>query len=92
MTIVILSAAKNLAPEGQMLRLRLSMTTPQIACDRALVDKSKAELLLGNSDRRALIGAAPFLVGKHSSEIRKVLGPKHRDVVAIPEDIVFLDY
>jgi len=36
MTIVILSAAKNLAPEGQMLRLRLSMTTPQIACDRAL--------------------------------------------------------
>jgi len=36
MMIVILSAAKNLAPEGQMLRLRLSMTTPQIACDRAL--------------------------------------------------------
>jgi glutamate 5-kinase len=30
--------------------------------------------------------------GKHSSEIRKILGPKHRDVVAIPEDIVFLDY
>jgi len=32
------------------------------------------------------------LAGKHSSEIRKRLGPKHRDVVAIPEDIVFLDY
>jgi glutamate 5-kinase len=32
------------------------------------------------------------LAGKHSSEIRKILGPKHRDVVAIPEDIVFLDY
>jgi glutamate 5-kinase len=32
------------------------------------------------------------LAGKHSSEIRKSLGPKHRDVVAIPEDIVFLDY
>jgi len=30
--------------------------------------------------------------GKHSSEIRKIIGPKHRDVVAIPEDIVFLDY
>jgi glutamate 5-kinase len=30
------------------------------------------------------------LIGKHSSEIRKILGPKHRDVVAIPEDIVFL--
>jgi len=32
------------------------------------------------------------LAGKHSSEIRKILGPKHRDVVAIPEDIVFLEY
>lgn len=32
------------------------------------------------------------LVGKHSSEIRKALGPRRRDVVAIPEDIVFLDY
>ena len=32
------------------------------------------------------------LAGKHSSEIRKTLGPKHRDVVSIPEDIVFLDY
>ena len=32
------------------------------------------------------------LAGKHSTEIRKLLGPKRRDVVAIPEDIVFLDY
>jgi glutamate 5-kinase len=32
------------------------------------------------------------LAGKHSSEIRKTLGPKQRDVVAIPEDIVIIDY
>jgi glutamate 5-kinase len=32
------------------------------------------------------------LVGKHSSQIRKVLGSGRRDVVAIPEDIVFIDY
>ena len=32
------------------------------------------------------------LAGKHSGEIRKILGPKHRDVVAIPEDIVLIDY
>ncbi len=32
------------------------------------------------------------LVGKHSSEIRKALGPGRRDVVSIPEDIVFLDF
>lgn len=32
------------------------------------------------------------LAGKHSREIRKILGPKRKDVVAVPEDIVFLDY
>jgi glutamate 5-kinase len=32
------------------------------------------------------------LAGKHSTEIKKLLGPQHRDVVALPEDIVFLDY
>ncbi|MHC4133038.1 MAG: glutamate 5-kinase [Planctomycetota bacterium] len=32
------------------------------------------------------------LAGKHSSEIKKLLGPQQRDVVAIPEDIVFIDY
>jgi len=31
------------------------------------------------------------LAGKHSSEIREILGSDRRDVVAIPEDIVFLD-
>ena len=32
------------------------------------------------------------LAGKHSAEIRKALGHRHRDVVAIPEDIVMIDY
>jgi glutamate 5-kinase len=32
------------------------------------------------------------LAGKHSTEIKKALGPGRRDVAAIPEDIVFLDY
>jgi len=31
------------------------------------------------------------LAGKHSTEIKALLGPGHRDVVAIPEDIVFID-
>ncbi len=31
------------------------------------------------------------LLGRHSSEIRKLLGEEKRDVVARPEDIVFLD-
>ena len=40
------------------------------------------------------IGSAQLktLAGKHSTEIKKLLGPKHRDVVAIPEDIVIIDY
>jgi len=33
---VILSEAKNLTYEGQMLRLRLSMTTHQVICDKAI--------------------------------------------------------
>lgn len=32
------------------------------------------------------------LAGKHSREIRKILGPKRKDVVAAPEDIVFLSF
>ncbi|MHC4618078.1 MAG: glutamate 5-kinase [Planctomycetota bacterium] len=32
------------------------------------------------------------VAGRHSSEIRKILGPQHRDVVATPEDIVVIDY
>ena len=37
-------------------------------------------------------GELKKLAGKHSSEIRKILGTGRRDVVAIPEDIVFIDY
>jgi glutamate 5-kinase len=50
-----------------------------------LNDKAKAVTNLSSSQLKSL-------AGKHSSEIRKILGPKHRDVVAIPEDIIFLDY
>jgi glutamate 5-kinase len=32
-----------------------------------------------------------MLAGKHSREIRTLLGPDRRDVAAVPEDIVFLD-
>ncbi len=50
-----------------------------------LNDNAKAVTSLSSVQLKAL-------AGKHSSEIRKILGPKHRDVVAIPEDIVFIDY
>jgi glutamate 5-kinase len=50
-----------------------------------LNDKAKAVTNLSSNQLKSL-------AGKHSSEIRKILGPKHRDVVAIPEDIVMIDY
>jgi glutamate 5-kinase len=49
-----------------------------------LNDRAKAVTNLGSAQLKSL-------AGKHSSEIRKILGPKHRDVVAIPEDIVIID-
>ena len=50
-----------------------------------LNDCSKAVMNFGSAQLKSL-------AGKHSSEIAKVFGPGHRDVVAAPEDIVFLDY
>ncbi len=50
-----------------------------------LNDNAKAVTNLSSSQLKTL-------AGKHSTEIKKLLGPKHRDVVAIPEDIVFIDY
>ena len=50
-----------------------------------LNDNAKAVTNLNSSQLKNL-------AGKHSREIRKALGPKHRDVVAIPEDIVIIDY
>ncbi len=50
-----------------------------------LNDKAKAVTNFSSSQLKTL-------AGKHTSEIKKLLGPGHRDVVAIPEDIVFLDY
>ncbi|KPK33867.1 MAG: glutamate 5-kinase [Phycisphaerae bacterium SG8_4] len=50
-----------------------------------LNDNAMAVTSIGSSQLRSL-------AGKHSTEIKKLLGPRHRDVVAIPEDIVVIDY
>ncbi len=49
-----------------------------------LNDAAKAVTSLASTQLEAL-------AGRHSTEIKKLLGPDHRDVVAIPEDIVFID-
>ena len=50
-----------------------------------LSDRAKAVTSFSSPELKSL-------AGKHSTEIREVLGPGRRDVVAIPEDIVFLDF
>ena len=50
-----------------------------------LNNNAKAVTSLSSAEIKAL-------AGKHSTEIKKVLGPDRRDVVAIPEDIVFIDF
>ncbi|MBN1359868.1 MAG: glutamate 5-kinase [Sedimentisphaerales bacterium] len=59
-------------------------------------DFKAGDIVMLNDAAKAMtsIDAAELklLAGKHSTEIKKALGPAHRDVVAIPEDIVFIDY
>jgi glutamate 5-kinase len=47
-------------------------------------DRAKAVTSLSSSQLATL-------AGKHSTEIKRLLGPDHRDVVAPPEDIVLMD-
>jgi glutamate 5-kinase len=53
------------------------------------------EVVMLNSDAKAVTSFSSTelaaIAGKHSSQIRNILGPKHRDVVATPDDILFLD-
>ena len=59
-------------------------------------DFKAGDIVLLNDAAKAMtsLDAAQLrsLAGKHSTEIKKALGPDHRDVVAIPEDIVFIEH
>jgi glutamate 5-kinase len=52
------------------------------------------EVVMLNSDAKAVSSFSSTelasIAGKHSTEIRTILGPKHRDVVATPDDILLL--
>jgi glutamate 5-kinase len=74
-------AHKSLLPSG-VISVEGSFEAGSVV---TLNDRAKAVTNLSSTQLRQL-------AGKHSTEIRKTLGPRHRDVVAIPEDIVFLDY
>jgi len=72
---------KSLLPSG-VIRVEGSFEAGAVVM---LNNKAKAVTSIASSQLKTL-------AGKHSTEIKKLLGPKHRDVVAIPEDIVIIDY
>jgi glutamate 5-kinase len=71
---------KSLLPKG-IVEVRGSFPAGSVVM---LNNRAKAVTSL-SSDELNLV------LGKHSTEIRSILGSGRRDVVAIPEDIVFLD-
>ncbi|MBN1391551.1 MAG: glutamate 5-kinase [Sedimentisphaerales bacterium] len=82
--------------EGAMkaVKNRKSLLPSGVTSIEGLFDAGDVVMLNDNAKAVTNLSSTQLksLAGKHSSEIRKILGPKHRDVVAIPEDIVFLDY
>ncbi|MHC4456416.1 MAG: glutamate 5-kinase [Planctomycetota bacterium] len=82
--------------EGAMraVRARKSLLPSGIVSVKGTFEAGAVVMLNDNAKAVSSFSSAELrqLVGKHSSEIRKILGPSRRDVVAIPEDIVIIDY
>ena len=82
--------------EGAMraVRARKSLLPSGVREIKGVFEAGSVVMLNDRAKAVASIGSAQLreLAGKHSTEIKKLLGPKHRDVVAIPEDIVVMDY
>jgi glutamate 5-kinase len=72
---------KSLLPSG-ITRVEGKFDAGQVVM---LNDSARAVASIGSDQLKAL-------AGKHSTEIKKLLGAGHRDVVAIPEDIVIIEY
>jgi glutamate 5-kinase len=79
--VAALRSRKSLLPSG----VKAVEGEFDAGCVIWLNDQAKAVSSLSSSELKAL-------AGKHSTEIKKILGASRRDVVATPEDIVFLDY
>ncbi len=81
--------------EGAMRAVRnhKSLLPSGITAVKGTFEPGSVVMLNNNAKAVAALGSAQLklVAGKHSTEIRKLLGPKTRDVVSAPEDIVFLD-
>ncbi|MHC4706654.1 MAG: glutamate 5-kinase [Planctomycetota bacterium] len=82
--------------EGAMraVRNRKSLLPSGVTSVKGSFDVGAVVMLNDNAKAVTNLSSAELkeLAGRHSSEIRKILGPGRRDVVAIPEDIVMIDY
>ena len=89
-------AGKIIIDDGAMraIRARKSLLPSGVIDVKGSFEAGSVVMLNDNAKAVASIGSAQLrtLAGKHSTEIKKLLGPKHRDVVAIPEDIVVIDF
>ncbi|MHC4155149.1 MAG: glutamate 5-kinase [Planctomycetota bacterium] len=82
--------------EGAMraVRNRKSLLPSGIVSVDGAFEAGKVVMLNDNAKAVSSFSSAELkqLAGKHSSQICRILGPDRRDVVAIPEDIVIIDY
>jgi glutamate 5-kinase len=81
--------------EGAMaaIRKKKSLLPSGVTSVKGTFDKGDVVMINDNAKAVTSITSSQLkeLAGKHSSQIKKLLGPEHRDVVAIPEDIVIID-
>ncbi len=75
------------------LRRHKSLLPSGVVAVEGAFDAGDVIMLNESAKAVASIGSTELteLAGKHSTAVKKLLGPEHRDVVAIPEDIVFID-
>ncbi len=78
----------------QAVKNRKSLLPSGVISVKGSFEVGSVVMLNNNAKAVTSIGSTQLktLAGKHSTEIKKLLGPEHRDVVAIPEDIVMIDY
>jgi len=78
----------------QAIKNRKSLLPSGVISVKGTFEAGAVIMLNNNAKAVTSIGSTQLkvLAGKHSTEIKKLLGPDHRDVVAIPEDIVIIDY
>ncbi len=78
----------------QAIKNRKSLLPSGVISIKGSFEAGAVIMLNNNAKAVTSIGSTQLktLAGKHSTEIKKLLGPTHSDVVAIPEDIVIIDY